>query len=271
MSGIRDFFQKLRDVEKYLDDPGIMERAKRDNFIMFALQFTRYPNWWGSGVGPDRALEIARDDAIPLAWVPRSAVVKSLAAAENTADRQATLLASETLILEDCRESLDRSMHPELVGHHSLVVRAIDAYEAGHREAAMALAVSVGEPLALWASEPRETGFLSEANREAWKKLKSQAGKYGQARLVLVNSDRYTIIDSMDKALLAPIPHFFTPWWPDGRKPMPSKLSRHVVAHQPTPEHFNHFNSLTSIMLVTSLLRAQCEWATEVEASDALH
>jgi hypothetical protein len=70
------------------------------------------------------------------------------------------------------------------------------------------------------------------------------------------------------KVLIAPIHRFFTGWYPDrGQKP-PDGLSRHVVAHQPTQQHFSPENALLSLMLVTSLLREEQAWAEEVRRQD---
>src|SRR5262249_12300686 len=68
-------------------------------------------------------------------------------------------------------DALVRECNDPWVGdEQALVQRALAAFRAGHHEAAMALAVSIGEPLANWASTPRVRGFLSEADRDTWEK-----------------------------------------------------------------------------------------------------
>ncbi|WP_410675538.1 hypothetical protein [Amycolatopsis sp. cmx-4-68] len=260
--------QRVVDAEKFLDRPDVLELAKKNPDIRFALSLRRYRNWWGAGVSGDDLLRIVRDDAIPLAWVPRVSVVTALAAAKGPASRQQVLIENDSIILEDCRVLLEECTHFDIQDRRDLIAIAVEAYTAGHREAAMTLAVAVGEGLALWASEPRVTAYKSEADRDTWEKLKKEAKKYGQAKLGLEKGDGYMFLNVMEKVLIAPIPHFFTPWTPKSGKPTPERLSRHVVAHQPTLKHFSRFNCLTSLMLVVSILKQQHEWAVEVSFDD---
>jgi hypothetical protein len=71
------------------------------------------------------------------------------------------------------------------------------------------------------------------------------------------------------QVLITPISSFFTDWWPSSGKPVPSKLSRHVVAHHANVEHFTPVNALLALMLVVSILREQQEWSTEVRIMDS--
>lgn len=133
----------------------------------------------------------------------------------------------------------------------------------------MALAVSIGEPLAVWASTPRVKGFDSKAEKDTWEKERTRK-KYTWAERELatvgVNLSRY---EFKYLVLIAPIPHFFTPWWPEKGDPPPEELSRHVVAHHPTVKHFSVDNALIALMLVTSLLREKQAWSEEVRSMDA--
>jgi hypothetical protein len=94
-------------------------------------------------------------------------------------------------------------------------------------------------------------------------------GKYRWAEYELatvgVNLSRY---EFKYQVLIAPIPRFFTPWYPDAGVPAPETLSRYVVAHQPTVSHFSVENALVSLMLATSLLREQQAWAEEVQSME---
>jgi hypothetical protein len=133
----------------------------------------------------------------------------------------------------------------------------------------MALAVSVGEPLAIWASTPRVQSFDSKAERDAWKQRRAAVGKYKWAELELgaVGAD-LSRHELLRKVLIAPIARFFTPWRPSEGKPVPEALSRHVVAHQATPEHFSRENALLALMFVVSLLRDMQAWCEEVQGID---
>lgn len=131
----------------------------------------------------------------------------------------------------------------------------------------MALAVAIGEPLAVWASKPRAKAFDSEAAHYAWSKRQADPRmKYRLAQLEQdeVGADFAEPWNFQYQVLIAPIPRFFTSWFPASGAPAPAHLSRHVVAHQPTRAHFTQTNALLSLMLVTGILREQQSWIEEV-------
>lgn len=72
-------------------------------------------------------------------------------------------MEAEELVLEDCRRVIAKCTDPSLLNIAPLAHAVLCAFASSHREAAMALAVSIGEPLAKWASEPRVEMFRSEA------------------------------------------------------------------------------------------------------------
>lgn len=252
----------------HVDDPDALDRSKSSPALQFALEMTRPRNWWGSGVDHQRLLKIARDDGIPLAWVPRVEVIRSLSLAETGEARMRILVDMENEILQDCESAVDICRDPWIEHQAPLVSKALKAHRGGHPEAAMALAVSVGEPLAIWASTPRVMSFESRAEREKWEKSRARRS-YGLAQVEIaevgVDIKPYQF---KRQVLIAPIPRFFTPWWPDGDTPAPSSLSRHVVAHRATVDHFTRENSLLSIMLASSILRDQHEWCLEVRTME---
>jgi len=138
----------------------------------------------------------------------------------------------------------------------------------------MALAVPVGEPLALWASEPRVQSFDSEAAKSAWETKKRAAGKYGVARLELgaVNpGDKLNRIEILRHALIGPIDKFFTPYHVKPGEQIPPTLSRPATVHKPPVAHLSRQNALLALMLDVSILRQQQEWAEEVRMDEAYY
>lgn len=267
-------FTKFSDViaeSDHVDDPDVFERMKTTPALRAALEMTRPENWWGTGLSPRVLFAIARDDGIPVVWVPPSAVLLDLAAAPDHNARMAVLLARRQEIVDHCKVVICHCDDPWVADMHALIARAIAAYEDDHQEAAMALAVSAGESLALWASTPRIKCFKSEAEQEAWEKSRKKAGKYAWATLELsaVGAD-FSKYDVPRQVLIAPIHRFFTTWYPDSGQKPPDDLSRHVVAHQPTQRHFSPENALLSLMLVTSLLREMQVWSEEVRRMDGV-
>jgi hypothetical protein len=249
----------------HVDDPDVLERVKTNHALHSALSLTRPRNWWGTGLKPEVLFKIAKGDGIPVVDVPPSEVLLDLAAAPDRNARMSTLLAKKHEIIDHCKEITDSCYHPWVADSRLLTEKAIAAYEDGHYEAAMALAVSVSEPLAIWASTPRWQ-FLKSVDAE--KKLeeynkehKKHRYKWAALELSGAKDDFVYSQEWSYKALIAPIPLFFKEWYPDTGDEPPKSLSRHIVAHQPTQQHFSPENALLSLMLATSLLYAQEEWS----------
>src|SRR5258708_36495239 len=123
------------------------------------------------------------------------------------------LLARKQEIINQCKVIILNSDDPWVSNERTLIEKAVAAYEDGHLEAATALAVSIGDSLAIWASTPRIKVFKSEADQEAWEKSrKNNNNRYKWAALELS-----TVEDdlSVDKILMAPIRNFFTVWYPN--------------------------------------------------------
>src|SRR5207244_11126635 len=61
---------------------------------------------------------------------------------------------------------------------------------------------------------------------------------------------------------IAPLPRFYTEWYPASGTPPPTALSRHATVHNPSLQQFSEENALLALMLVVSLLREITEWKT---------
>ncbi|WP_343994930.1 hypothetical protein [Terrabacter terrae] len=263
-------FTTLGDIVARLpevDDLDAADRAKTDQPLEAALSMARPVNWWGTGASQD-LLRAARDEGLPLWRVPRREIIRDLNAVADAHDRLSILQKHRDQILEDCEAELAYCDDEQTVGSAELAERAIRAIQSGHHEAGMALAVSLGEPLAVWASTPRVTAFDSVEERDEWEAKRKSGKTGGKYRYAQIEIDRLPPGDVLPwdfnyQVLIAPIPRFFTGFWPRQGKPAPKGLSRHVVAHQPTPEHFSRSNALLSVMLVASILRAQQDWIEE--------
>jgi hypothetical protein len=196
-------------------------------------------------------------------------VLHDLAAAPDRDARMLILLHRKQEIIDNCKEITRHCNDPWIADNCWLIGKAIAAYEAGHYEAAMALAVNISDGLAIWASTPRTLLFKSEAAEEIWKKSRGNS-KYKWAAFELSEPIANLSYDHgwYYKALIAPIPLFFKNWFPASGDDPPKSLSRHVVAHQPTRQHFSPENALLSLMLVTSLLYAMQEWSEVVRLTD---
>jgi len=289
---------EIRKQLKHVDDLDVVQRAESNHALWFALRQERPPNWWGTGLRPDEITALASTNSIAVVWVPPAAVIRGLVAVP--ADRRAAVLMSvESAVVANCRTTLAECDDPWLDNDRTLVIRAFDAFQAGHHEAAMALGAAVGEPLAAWASEPRVRAFDSQEDAQEYGQLryglpksatpqeaaswKARVAELKKEGVTSSNYRKYTIAavelrgdapgyrfapTAWRRAFISPIPHFFTPYHAEDGEPIPELASRHATVHQPTVEHLNRYNALTTLMLVTSILREQQEWSAEVRAQD---
>jgi hypothetical protein len=263
----------IRAMLPFVDDFDAAERARTDGALESALSMSRPKNWWGTGAG-QRLLRAARDEGLPLMWVPRAATIKELDNAPDADARLAVMAAHQDEIISDCEDLLNQCTDEDLNDRVSLALLAVDAMKAGHHQAAMALAVAIAEPLAVWASTPRVRAFESKQDQADWEKQRknrSTGGKYNYARIEIgrLPPGDVEFWDFNDQVLMLPVPRFFTSFFPERGDPVPTSLSRHAVVHQPTLSHFSEINALLSIMLVSSILRSQEEWIEEVRHDDA--
>ena len=270
MAGRRSIrLQEIRKQFDHVDDADVLEKAKSNPALSVALRWIRPDYWYGCGLRPEQIMPVAADNGIPVVWVPPTSVLRALVAAEP-ADRMSVLMANEAEVVDHCRLILEECSDPWVSGERTLIGRSLDAYLAGFHEAAMALAVAVGEPLAQWASVPRVQRFESEEDEQAWEKNREKK-KYVLAKeeLAAAGPDLSESVKVQRYALIAPIPKFYTPFRGRPGEKIPDTLSRHATVHQPTIEHLSRENALLAVMLCVSLLRQQQDWSEEVRDYDS--
>ena len=242
---------------KHVDDPDVHERAESNPALAAAYKMLRPTNWLGSGLTPDQALSIAVDSGIPVCSVPPPQVLRELFEADPD-DRMDVLRANEAAVLEQCATLIESFSAPEIDDAQTLTRCALAAYNDGHYQAAMALAVSVAEPLVRTATTQELHIFDSPEAQAAY--LKQVRSHYKNAahllKYIAAHDDRQSWIMYW-RALLSPVLRFFTPYHPSKGDPIPETASRHLVAHNPTVEHLSEENALIVLMLCTSLLRDQ--------------
>lgn len=250
----------------HVDDPDAYERAQTIPALAMAMDWLRPRNWHASGLTPDDILPVAVDCGIPVVWVPPTDVLIEVTAADPS-DRIGVLLSRQDEVLTHCETLLAQCRDLELQESRTLAGRAAEALRAGHHEAAMALAVAVAESLAFWVAEIRTVLFDSSDEHDvhdAQLGRRNNLGyRYGLAGRLLDQMDsreRERRFDVMRRALLAPIPKFFTQFHPDDGDPVPATVSRHATVHLPTVAHLSPANALMSVMLCTSYLREQQQW-----------
>ena len=254
-----------------VDDPNSDEKVSNPHELSLARDMIR-PRNWGIVENPGDLLLISYVEGIPVAWVPRREIVQALAQAPDSVVRVQILEDRDEEILEDCAAALAECRDPWLGSDYVLAGRAMEAYRAGHTEAAMALAVSLAEPLAVWISTERTMPFDAKEMRQARKEAVSL---YGRSKYLWADKKWFagqgldmTALTFKERVLAGPVPSFFAEFKMDSGKLPLANLSRHVVAHQPTVEHFTRHNARLALMLVCSILREQQSYCAELHAME---
>lgn len=205
----------------------------------------RLPPNWPKDVDLATAQSVIQEEGLPLVWVPRAEIVTSLLAVPDRQARVEILLAHETTVVSDCRAVLTDISHPTLSGQLPLALRALEAFEAGHREAAQALAMNVTETAVLRA-----------------------LGSYARARKLAAIGPKTRLWQLRCQAALSPIIALYTSWRPEWSVPRPEVVSRHVAVHQADEQSYTREYALVAVMAMISILRGLQERAEDVAAAD---
>lgn len=211
--------------------------------LLDSMRASLPPNW-DESVDVELIESIINDEGIPLVFVPNNSILNKLLVAENRAERVAILLQNKEEVLRDCQSTLASVTHTTLAGQLPLAKDAVASCQDGHAPSGQALAVSIVETIV--------SNILGM--------------NYGQAKQKLVlDLDDLPYTQVRVKAALAPIPKFYTSWYPKGGIPPPAELSRHVSIHQADVQHYTEENALIASMLVASVMRAVDESQHEVQ------
>lgn len=193
------------------------------------------PNW-PPDIDFDTLTTVIRDHGLPLVWVPRAEIVSDVLAAPDRRARVEVLISRADEVAEDCRAVLREVSHDMLSGQQPLAVKVLNAFEAGHYEAAHALAVVVTETAVTRAFEYKDYADIKKA--------------------VNFDPELVHLTELRVQAALAPIGAFYTAWRPSWGIPVPEVLSRHVSVHQADEDHYTRGDAVVAVLLVTSVLRA---------------
>jgi len=180
--------------------------------------------------------EIAREDGIPVVWVPPGEVLMELVAASDRSARLQVLRTRQTEVLTGCRDVLSEVAEADMVVRVPQALEAISALESGLAAAAQTLAVAVTEAVL--------TAHV--ANGRTYKKLADD---------VDVDVEELSIAELRGAVALLPVIRFYTTWWSSSGTPPPAELSRHVTVHLAPASHLTADNALVAVMLLTSILR----------------
>lgn len=221
-------FRAIGDALPKINLPGLARALER-------LREALPPNW--DSVGQYQQLaEIAREDGIPVVWVPPGEVLTELVAASDRSARLQVLRTRQAEVLASCREVLSEVAQADMVVRVPQALEAITALESGLAAAAQTLAVAVTEAVL--------TAHV--ANGRTYKRLADD---------VDVDVEELSIAELRGAVALLPVIRFYTTWWSSSGTPPPAELSRHVTVHLAPASHLTVDNALVAVMLLTSVLR----------------
>ena len=217
------------------------------------------PNW-----DPDRGIEqfatfieLAREEALPLAWVPNTDLTYLLLEADDDAARTERLIEHQATVLADCRTLL--AEFEEQTFLVTQLGRALDACEAGFHESAQAHAASI--------IDTALRALFTPSGKNNW------SYKWTVKPLLHTGEDWESVplrtfrMLPTSVALLSVLKEF----WIEKGDPVPTIPNRHAAAHAITTEQYTHANAIKFMMLATTML-AEVEhggWAQLLKKTEA--
>lgn len=208
-----------------------------------------YPRNWDPDRGPEQFegfIKLAREEGLPLAWVPNTELTYLLLEAADADARAALLIEHESTILADCRAVLGELENREyLTGQMG---RAFDACEAGFHEPAQSYAASIIDTVL------REV-FISKSGN--WGYKHTVRGRLQDGTDWLKLPLRLVRLIPTSVALLNVLQEF----WLSKGDPVPTTPNRHAAAHAVAPDQYNQVNAIKFMMLATAIL-AEAEYGT---------
>ena len=174
-------------------------------------------------------------DGIAMYGVPRTSIAEALIRADSAAKRRDILGRRWKAISADCRDALEACETEAIAPYLPMALRALDALEAGHTEAAQALAGSL---------------------------LDSMVNTYFGADRYLYTPDKrgkrtnaaYDEFTAHEYIALAPIWQAWQKFFPDEGLPVPHTFSRNATAHTVSTKQYTRRNAVQSLMIVSSLI-----------------
>jgi len=175
-----------------------------------------------------RAAQVALDDGLPLAWIPRTEIVTLILDAETREDRMQILDDRREDILDDCIAALEPIDHEWAIQCRS----GVETLRAGFDAPAQSHAANILDSVVM--------GFLGgrlEVSHQAKKDLLEMSLRAAAENLTI-----------------RPLLRAFTRWFPSDPVDPPTHFARHPTAH--AVGHVGVFtprNALVAVMLAVSL------------------
>jgi hypothetical protein len=174
-------------------------------------------------------------EGIPLYGIPRKAIAEALIRAESPEKRREILGRRWKAISADCRTHVNECTTAQTEALKRFSILALDALDAGHTEAAQALAANTLDTL-LTTHMPIQRKKLVPGKK-------------------VTTSDHYRELAVREWLAFGPIWSAHQNYWPSNGDPVPRTFNRHVTVHGVSTSQFSKRNAIQGLMLVCSILR----------------
>lgn len=195
------------------------------------------PNWHSRALDPvdaDVLRPLLRDEGIVLAWAPDTDTLVQLLDADSAEERKQILAHRKSAIAEHCQNALEAAPSGELDEARLLAISAVEALQAGHHQAAQALATNVLEACINERLPRKERNIL--VNRKSGSAFEREEA----FRAAMV-------FDAVNAA-------YAQEYRPNRGIPVPTSYSRHATAHSTSLEQYTPLNALLAIMHATAIV-----------------
>ncbi|MUN62874.1 hypothetical protein GMA12_06920 [Kocuria sediminis] len=237
-----------------------------------AAKFAAHQTTWLKGIGPaiaamhaafyppnlrsieslqfEEVEQIVMVDGIPLYGLPRAATAEALIRADGASKRRDILGRRWKTISADCRTAVEGCTSGAVAPYISFAVAALDALDAGHTEAAQALA-----------------GSLVDAILNSY--FGKNRTKYTPDRKGKRTKDAYDEFSVRQFIAFAPLWQTYQQFFVTDGDKVPTTFSRNATAHTVSPRQFSRRNALQGLMVACSLLYRLDEEAAIAESDES--
>lgn len=186
------------------------------------------------GLDLEAVEQVVMVDGIPLYGVPRTEIAEALIRAQGMSVRRDILGRRWKAISADCRGAVEACNSEPVTPYLSFAVAALDALDAGHTEAAQALAGSLVDALV--------NGYFGAERHKYTPNTKTRT------------NEAYNEFTVRQFIAFAPIWLAYQQFNRAYGDKVPTTFSRHATAHAVGAKQYNRRNAVQGLMMVCSLL-----------------
>ncbi|WIY04414.1 hypothetical protein QRX60_11410 [Amycolatopsis mongoliensis] len=187
------------------------------------------------GLEFEQVEEVVMVDGIPLYGVPRTSTALALIRAESVSKRREILGRRWKTISADCREVATACTESTVATYVPFAIAALDALDAGHTEAAQALA-----------------GSLVDSIIRAY--FKKDRVKFTPDKKGKRTKDAYNDFTIRQFIAFAPMWQMYQQFWVEDGDVVPIVFNRNATAHTVSTRQYNRRNTVQASMVACSLL-----------------